>query len=100
MNVGTYILPVYPPCQLAYQTSDFGSRPGQTEFACLLCGGFMALIAIIKAYLQAYNDRRQRRRQQLERSRHEDNEGQQERMWLFSHIRNYLHFGTRKIHTV
>lgn len=28
-----------------------------TEFACLLCGGFMAAIAIIKAYLQARNPR-------------------------------------------
>lgn len=29
-----------------------------TAFACLLCGGFMAAIAIIKAYLQAHNPRR------------------------------------------
>jgi len=50
----------------------------QTEFACLLCGGFMAVIAIIKAYLQAHNGRHWRWRQQLERPRHEDNDpGQQ-----------------------
>lgn len=49
--------------KLAYRPSGW-LHATPTEFACLLCGGFMAAIAIIKAYLQARNPRQRQQQQQ------------------------------------
>lgn len=50
--------------KLAYRPSGW-LHATPTEFACLLCGGFMAAIAIIKAYLQAHNPRQRQQQRQL-----------------------------------
>lgn len=91
--------------KLAYRPSGW-LHATPTEFACLLCGGFMAAIAIIKAYLQAHNPRqRQQQEQQRQLTCRATSAGKQCKRHKFAficvrvcgqstaHIGNYLCIG-------